>query len=235
MNKLIRNLSPVIEFTIVLIIGFGLFIFNSTYYYFYANSNFSHAWIYKLTNQGNYFLTVYEIIGLSLIIYILKVRGWTAKDFNLKFTLKLVGTAILLMFITNILCNIVYKLLIQTNIIDETSSRNFQIKLESSWISIILFVLINSIYEEFLLIGYIFKRLEKLYPIFIIGLSVFLRALYHTYQGWIALISIIILGAIFGYYYYKYKKLWPVIIAHGFMNLISFLNMHFHWNEMIKR
>jgi uncharacterized protein len=110
-----------------------------------------------------------------------------------------------------------------------------QYGLESNWISISLVIVINSVYEEFLLIGYFFKRLEKYHPAVVIGLSMLIRLSYHTYQGWMSLFSIIPVGLVFGYYYFKYKKLWPVIIAHGLLNLIVCLSMHFHWFEKLPK
>jgi len=97
-----------------------------------------------------------------------------------------------------------------------------------------LIIIINSIYEEVLLIGYFFKRLESYHPVIVIGFSMLIRLSFHTYQGWMSLFSIIPLGLVFGYYYYKYKKLWPLIIGHGFWNLTAFLSMHFHWVEKIQ-
>jgi len=232
-NKLIKKLSPTTELIIVLIIGFGFFIYSSTRSFFVVNSDYSHSWIYKTTSQSYYSIVIYEVIALLIIIYILRVRNWRLIDFNLGFTFRLVWIALLLMFIRNIIGNIGFKVLELTNVIDDSTIKHVQYGLETNWISISLIIIINSIYEEIILIGYFFKRLEKYHPALIIGLSLIIRELYHTYQGWISLIVIIPTGLVFGFYYYKHKKIWPVIIAHGFSNLIAFFNMHFHWYEKI--
>jgi membrane protease YdiL (CAAX protease family) len=138
------------------------------------------------------------------------------------------------MFIRNIIVNVGFKILEVFKVVDDTGVEHVQYGLEANWISISLIIIVNSIFEEFILIGYLFKRLEKYHPVIIIGLSMLIRQLYHTYQGWLSLVMILPTGLVFGYYYYKYKKLWPVIIAHGFSNLIAFLGMHFHLYEKIQ-
>jgi uncharacterized protein len=234
MNKLIKKLSPTTELIVILIIGFGLFIYSSTRSFFVVNSDYTHSWVYKITSQWNYSVVIYEIIALLIIIYILKVRDWKISDFNLTFTIRLIWIALLIMFIRNIISNIGFNILESFNIVDDSTVQHVRFGLDANWISISLMIIINSFFEEFILIGYFFKRLEKYHPVIIIGLSMLIRQLYHTYQGWISLLVILPTGLVFGYYYFKHKKLWPVIIAHGFSNLIAFLGMHFHWYEKLQ-
>jgi membrane protease YdiL (CAAX protease family) len=189
--------------------------------------------MYKITSLGNFLILIYETIALLIIIYILKVRDWKTSDFNLTFTFRLVWVALLIILIRNIIGNVGSKILEAFKVVDSSTIQHVQYGLEANWISISLIIIINSIFEEFILIGYLFKRLEKYHPVIIIGLSILIRESYHTYQGWMSLISILPTGLVFGFYYYKYKKLWPVIIAHGFSNLFVFLIMHFHWYEKL--
>jgi uncharacterized protein len=235
MNELIRKLTPRIELLVVMIIGFGLFIYSSTRGFFIVNSNYDKTWTYRLTSQGHFSIVIYETIALLAILYILKIRNWKVSDFNLEFTFKMIWVAILLIMIRNIITNMGYKLFELINVVDRSTIQHVQYGLESNWISISLIIVINSVYEEFLLIGYFFKRLEKYHPAVVIGLSMLIRLSYHTYQGWMSLFSIIPVGLVFGYYYFKYKKLWPVIIAHGLLNLIVCLSMHFHWFEKLPK
>jgi len=234
MNKLIKKLSPTIELILILFIGFGFFIYSSTRSFFIVNSDYTHSWIYKLSSQGTYITLIYEVIALLIIFYILKVRNWTLSDFNLTFTFRLIWIALLLMFIRNVIGNIGFKILEAFKVVDDTTAKHVQLGLELNWIGISLIIIINSIFEEIILIGYLFKRLEKFHPVIIIGFSILIRQLYHTYQGWMSLFLILPTGLVFGYYYFKHKKIWPVIIAHGFSNLITFLGIHFHWYEKLQ-
>ena len=137
------------------------------------------------------------------------------------------------MFIKNIITNGSYKILEFLNVIDTSTVNHVQYGLDANWISILLIVIINSIYEEFILIGYLFKRLHNLNPYLVIIISLIIRESYHTYQGWMSLLVIIPVGLVFGYYYAKYKKLWPIIFAHAFTNLIAFIGMYFNLREKL--
>lgn len=228
MNKLLNKLSPTIELLIVLILGFGLFIYSSTNSFLAVNSDFSHSWNFKITSLGHSIILIYETIALFIIVYILKVRGWKISDFNLEFTFRLIWIALLLVFVRNVVGTIAYKIFEHATVIDNSGAKHIQYGLKANWIVISLLIIINSVYEEFILIGYLFKRLERYHPAIIIGLSTLIRMSYHTYQGWMGIIYIIPTGLIFGCYYYRYKKLWPLILAHGLMNLFVFLNMQFN-------
>lgn len=226
-NQWIKNLSPLAELIIVIIVGFGVFIYSSTRGFFIVTSTFDHTWTYKFTSLGGYSLVIYELFALLIIGYLLKVRDWSLKDFNFDFTFRLIWIGLLLMFARNMIGGICYKLFILVNVMDEAAAKHVQFGLNADWLSTALIIVVNSVYEEVLFIGYIFIRLEKYSPIWIIGFSLLLRASLHTYQGIIMLFSIVPMGLVFGYYYYRYRKLWPLIIAHGLINIIAFSTMHF--------
>jgi membrane protease YdiL (CAAX protease family) len=227
MRKFIEKISSFWEIIIVLLIGFGLPIYTSTISFLKVNSDYTISWTYKLTSQGHYSIIIFEIVALALIVYFLKLRGWKKEDFNLEFTLKLIWTGLLIMFVKNIISNGSYKVFEYFNVLDKSTAEHVQFGLEANWISILLIVIINSFYEEFILIGYLFKRLHNLHPYLVILISLIIRESYHTYQGWMSLIVIIPIGLVFGYYYAKHRKLWPVIFAHAFTNLIIYVGMYF--------
>ena len=226
-NQWIKNLSSLAELIIVLIVGFGVFIYSSTRGFFIVTSTFDHSWTYNFTSLGQYSLVIYELFALLMIGYLLKAREWSLKDFNLDFTLRLIWIGLLLMFAGNMIGGICYKLFTLANVVDDAAAKHVQFGLKADWFSIVLIIVINSVYEEVLFIGYLFKRLEKYSPVWIIGFSLLLRASIHTYQGTIMLFSIVPLGLVFGYYYYRYRKLWPLIIAHGLINIMAYSAMHF--------
>jgi len=229
--NLLKGLSNRTEFFLILFIGFGLPVFFSNFSLLIVKTsefNQNPSWLYKLTNQSMYFIVLFELVALFIILYILRIRGLGLNDFNLTFSFRLVLVAVLLLLTSKVFSILIYKLIDISNVTNEVSTAHIQYELEAKWISITLVIIINSFYEEFLLIGYLFRRLEKYHPALVIGISLLLRESYHTYQGWISLIGIVSMGLVFGYYYFKYKKMWPVILAHSFNNLFAFLSMHFH-------
>jgi membrane protease YdiL (CAAX protease family) len=222
-NQWIKSLSPFTELIIVITIGFGLFIYSSTYGFFLISSNFNRSWTYRFTSQGEYSIVIYEIIALSIITWILKVRNWSLKDFNLDFAVRLIWIGLLLLFVRNMMGGMIFRLLEVLNVVDDKAVNHVKFAGKADFTSMVLMIVINSVYEEVLLVGYLFKRLEKYSPVLIIGFSLLVRALFHTYQGYMMLFSIVPLGLVFGYYYYKYQKLLPLIIAHGMNNAFAFI------------
>ena len=51
------------------------------------------------------------------------------------------------------------------------------------------------------------------------SVSAFVRLLYHTYQGPLAIVTILPLGLIFAAVYLKWRNLWPLVLAHTAFNV----------------
>ena len=56
----------------------------------------------------------------------------------------------------------------------------------------------------------------------IIALSAVIRLSYHVYQGPIILVSILPMGILFAWLYWRTKRLWPLILAHAVLDFTSF-------------
>jgi len=228
-EKTFSNMKPQIgniaEVIIVLTLGFGVFIYSSTIA-FIENSKLQTAQTYN--NYDFIFIIVYEIFTLAIIACYLKYRHWTYKDFNLNFTIDMIVVAVILVTIRETTGFFTIQILDSLNLLNPKIFNEPTISFQLNLVSILLISIINSIYEEVLLIGYIFKRFEKYNPLIIISISLILRASYHTYQGLANLPMILILAVVFGIYYTKYKKLWPLIIAHGIGNVFHLLNANSH-------
>ncbi len=221
-----ERLSKIVEFIIIIFLGFGLFIYSST---------ISFLEFKKSSTTQNYdsvdfvFIVIYEILILMIISIYLKKRKWQLQDFNLDFKVKMIGIALLLVFIRESIGLIITKSFIAIIGSISIQLNEPNISLQTGIFSMAMMVIINSIYEEVLLTGYLFKRFEYFHPAIIIAISFLIRASFHTYQGSINLIMVFILALVFGLYYLRYRKLWPIIIAHGIGNIFHFLDEHYHW------
>ncbi|MBC3875547.1 CPBP family intramembrane glutamic endopeptidase [Undibacterium flavidum] len=80
---------------------------------------------------------------------------------------------------------------------------------------------LNGLYEEFFLLGYLVRGFAAAGASIAIGLSVFIRLLYHLYQGPIGAISVVVVGVIFSLYYWRVRSLWPVAFAHILIDVIA--------------
>ncbi|WP_430812969.1 MULTISPECIES: CPBP family intramembrane glutamic endopeptidase [unclassified Carboxylicivirga] len=219
-----------LELIIVLMLGFGFLAYNSTLSFLYGYTSKE----IQVTDYGTYYNTLYQIIILTIIGVFLKYRGWKLSDFNLNFKFRMIFIAVLLFYITNFLINITFGIstILGSDVINSGNKPNLTIN--ADWLSLTMIIVINSIYEELLLIGYLFKRLERLNPVLVIIFSMLVRLSFHTYQGWYLLISIPAIALVFGIYYINFKKLWPLIIAHGINNLLAFLSIHYQWQEKLQ-
>ena len=82
--------------------------------------------------------------------------------------------------------------------------------------------LLNPLFEEFLWLGYGIPALGNRFGLrAAVVTSVTLRVLVHVYQGRLALIAILPLGAIFTWYYVRTKRLWPVVVAHVIVDALA--------------
>ena len=82
--------------------------------------------------------------------------------------------------------------------------------------------LINGMYEEVFLIGYLQRALQSSGASFAIGVSLLVRVLYHLYQGPMGAISVLGFGLILSIYYVRTKRLWPIVVAHILADVLAF-------------
>lgn len=82
----------------------------------------------------------------------------------------------------------------------------------------------NALLEEVIVIGYLMTRLRdggwSMWPIILT--SALLRGAYHLYQGFGQGLANVIMGIIFGWYYYRTGRLWPLIVAHAVIDIVAF-------------
>lgn len=215
-----ETLVQVIEFSVVVTLGLGLFIYSSTHRL--LTDPLPQTLTYR--NSGLWVLTGYELLVALILFGYLRARKWTLADFNLQFTFPMIGTALVLVALRRITGYLLALFIARHTGLSHTPRVSF----EASVTALAMVVVVNSFYEEALLTGYVYKRLEKLHPACIIGVSFVLRASFHTYQGWSNMPMVFTLSLVSGIYYLRYQKLWPVIIAHGAGNLLAILIAQHH-------
>ena len=86
---------------------------------------------------------------------------------------------------------------------------------------VIALSILNGLYEEFFLLGYLIRGFAAKGASFAIGLSIFIRLLYHLYQGPIGAVSVVVTGLVFSIYYWRTRALWPVVFAHILVDIIA--------------
>ena len=90
---------------------------------------------------------------------------------------------------------------------------------------LILQAIQNGVLEEIVMIGYLLTRFRQLnWPAGrAILVSAVIRGSYHTYQGLGGFLGNLIMGALFGWWFTKTKRVLPLVIAHSVIDIVSFV------------
>jgi membrane protease YdiL (CAAX protease family) len=90
---------------------------------------------------------------------------------------------------------------------------------------LILAALQNAVLEEVIVIGYLMTRLRQMrwgVPASIVTAAA-LRGSYHLYQGVGPGLGNVVMGLVFGYFYHRYGRVMPLIIAHTILDVVAFV------------
>jgi len=186
------------------------------------------------TEGGVVALLVVEVILLAVLGWFLRVRGWTIEAFGLDpswgdgthrlaFGVVLrAGQAVILALAVVLAYQIavigLWNLLGQRVILADGA----RLSAELGVAALLGLLVINSIFEELFLCGYLITRLHDMRGLwFAVNVSTAIRLSYHLYQGSAGVPSIIAMGLILGYWFARTRQLWPPIVAHAYLNLLA--------------
>ncbi|MGC0366873.1 membrane protease YdiL (CAAX protease family) [Rhodococcus sp. 27YEA15] len=90
---------------------------------------------------------------------------------------------------------------------------------------LVLSAIANSGAEEVLVVAYLISRLRTLGWSENSSLlaSALLRGSYHLYQGFGGGVGNLVMGLVFGRYWQRTGKLWPLVVAHAFIDMVAFI------------
>lgn len=95
------------------------------------------------------------------------------------------------------------------------------VQVDASAAMIIVMSLVNGLYEEVFLLGFLQRHLARVESHFAVGAVLLLRLSYHLYQGLPGTAFAIVFGGVLGYYYLRTGKLWPVVAAHVVADILA--------------
>ena len=161
---------------------------------------------------------LYTIAGIEVVAgltaaYILRARGWKASDLGLRVTMPLTIAGMLLFIGANITIATGYELFRAVSGTDPAAATTPVIR--TTWPAVLLLLAIDPLYEETFEVGYNVRATEGNGAAFAITLSAVIRFVCHVYQGPIAAVTILPLGIIFAAVYWKWRRVWPLTVAHG--------------------
>jgi hypothetical protein len=77
--------------------------------------------------------------------------------------------------------------------------------------------------EEVVVLAYLITRLRQIgwSVVAVVATSGLLRASYHLYQGWGGFIGNLLMGALFGLLFLKWRRAWPFVVAHFLLDVAA--------------
>jgi len=220
-KRYIRALSPELEFAVVIITAFGVFIAGSLLSVLGSTDNESAP----ITDAHLRSLIVYEVIVAVLLLAFLRIRLWPLQSLGiapgLRETLVGVGLATVAY-----LAYVVF-FLIATHSSPYMARAAAELTLVAPGLSVPLVIaasIVNPVFEEVFVSGYVISALRERWSFWTaINVSIAIRLSYHLYQGPIGVLNIIPLGLIFAFWYARTGRLWPLIVAHAIFDLVGLL------------
>jgi membrane protease YdiL (CAAX protease family) len=168
----------------------------------------------------------YELFVLVWLGTFMKARGWTFE--RLGFSPDLRDTAIGVLLAIIVFCAVwVIELLLGTvaPALLEEAQRFDKLAGALDLNAIIMASLVDALFEELFVCAYVISALkEKRGPTFALNVSIALRVGCHIYQGVYGVFVGGALGLVFGYWYLKSGRIWPLLVAHAalqFTELVS--------------
>ena len=210
-----KALSPAAEFCIVVGGAFALPVASSLW----ANIALSPEQAVQVTNVDIEYLVIQEVIVLSALIWFLRLRGWSVEHFPAYPPWRELVQALGLTLAAYLVWVGPWMLL------NPAAAAAPAVNSELRWGHILAVSIINPLFEETILCAYMIPFLAQRRGLAVaMAVSLVVRLSFHTYQGALALPSIALFGLVVSGYFARTRRLWPVLIAHGVLDVIGLAN-----------
>jgi len=216
MKAFLRNLSASAEFFLVILVCFWWGIAGS------IRAVVNRSWgvhsAGEFTDRGALTLVALELSGLAFLFWIARIRGWSLRSFNLHPALRSTAAGILLLIA---IAATRYVGAVLTNAIFPGAVHLLPVGSRVSVPLLILTLVINPVYEEMIETGYFVQALERYGMWAAVLASALFRAFLHVHLGVNAIVVVFPIGLIFGFDYWRWRQLWPLVVAHALFDLYA--------------
>jgi membrane protease YdiL (CAAX protease family) len=161
-----------------------------------------------------------ELVGLAVASWIGRVRGWSVWSFGLRPTWRGTGAGVVLATTTGIAVTL---LGLVVNVASLGSVRFGPLPGSLSLTVVLLVSAVNPVFEEAIGVGYFIHALRRFGMWPAVLASAGFRTLLHAYQGFNAVVIVLPLGIAFAVVYARYRRLWPLVVAHAVFSLVAWL------------
>jgi uncharacterized protein len=215
----IRALSPGLEFGIVAVGAFGLFVAGSVIAFFDPSGPV------PISNGQLQSVIIYELVVAAILLTFLRIRKWTLQSFGVNASPQ--GTLVGVGLAAAAYLAYVVVFLVSAGLSPYVAQTFAHQTLVAPGLNVALVIaasIVNPVFEELFVCGYVVTALREHRGFWTaVNISIAIRLLYHLYQGPIGVLSIIPLGFVFAYWYGRTARLWPVIVAHAIFDFFGLL------------
>ena len=174
----------------------------------------------------------YEAAMLGLFLLALQHRGWSTADFRLRIgwesTLQgfgLLAISYLGLMASGVMLHALAQIFHHVAWIDGALPKLGALhkgSIHLSWVVIFTFTIVNAFYEELVYMGLLFNQCAAKAGVgWAVAVTIFARMLIHTYQGTSHVVQIGVWALIFTLGYVRFKRVWPLVLAHTMIDLVS--------------
>jgi len=236
MKSFIRNLSLPTEFCLVLFICFGLSIAASL---IWMGNHLSHAPqthaqgivhpdnkdVIQLKNGDTVFTVIIQLLTLGITLWIGRIRGWSLATFGFRASLKWTGLGVILFFAFRVVSHLVHFLMTGSfyTAADPHGGSAFLRVSHLTVPFVILIAIVNPVFEEAIESGYFFHVLQRRGPWLTIFAAALFRGFLHVTMGLNGFVTMFAMGLLYGFVYWRWRQLWPLIIAHSLQMFYALL------------
>jgi len=161
-----------------------------------------------------------EIVCGSIALLLLRARGWKLSDLGFRITLPQTLAGMLLLFGSNFIVASIVELVRAATGVDASAVTSSEAHV--TWPVLIVLTLINPLYDEILSVAYNVEAASKAHgAAFAITLSATVRFICHLEQGPISAVTILPFGLIFAFVYWRWRVVWPLVVAHAVMDFVG--------------
>lgn len=212
---MLERLTPRAELLLINLLCFGPFAVRSVV----ELSDLRSVLVFD--NARALFIIGVEIVAGTLAVLLLRARGWTLEKLGLRFSMPQTIAGMLLLIGSNLFIAGFYELVQAATGTDPAGATTPQTLI--TWPVLIALTLINPLYDELFVVAYNIQATQASGAAFAITLSAAVRFFCHLDQGPIAAVTILPLGIIFALVYWRWRRLWPLIVAHGVMDFVGLM------------
>jgi membrane protease YdiL (CAAX protease family) len=211
----LRDLSHRAEFALVVTLAFGYFILGSLVAILSASADVG------ISEAGLQFTVAFELSSFAVLGTVLFIRGWDRQQLGLVPNRTDLWMAIALGIVAYAAFLAVWVTLGQA-VPGAAAIPEGTIKHDLSIATLLIASLVNAIFEEVFVCGYVISALRKTRSLsFAINVSIAIRLSYHLYQGPAGVVSIVPVGLVFAHWFARTGRLWPVAIAHCLFDIFA--------------